>query len=175
MDYAVHEVAKSQTRLSDSHFSQCRRCRRPRFYPWVRKMSWRRVQATHSSVLAGKIPWTEEPCRLQSMGSQRARHSTGRDKKPVPNESQGARWGQPSTSTRSCPPAPGFTQVYSQVRSSTPSQSSSLIHQLFPLPSSGTVSNLIIWFHHPVLCLLNALSEQTCTPTQPTRPWTRGL
>ena len=27
--------------------------------------------ATHSSVLAWKIPWTEEPGRLQSMGSQR--------------------------------------------------------------------------------------------------------
>ena len=27
--------------------------------------------ATHSSVLAWRIPWTEEPCGLQSMGSQR--------------------------------------------------------------------------------------------------------
>ena len=30
--------------------------------------------ATHSSILAWKIPWTEEPDRLQSMGSQRVRH-----------------------------------------------------------------------------------------------------
>ena len=30
--------------------------------------------ATHSSVLACNIPWTEEPSRLQSMGSQRVRH-----------------------------------------------------------------------------------------------------
>ena len=29
--------------------------------------------ATHSSTLAWKIPWTEEPCRLKSMGSQRVR------------------------------------------------------------------------------------------------------
>ena len=28
---------------------------------------------THSSILAWKIPWTEEPGRLQSMGSQRVR------------------------------------------------------------------------------------------------------
>ena len=28
----------------------------------------------HSSTLAWKIPWTEEPCRLQSMGSQRVGH-----------------------------------------------------------------------------------------------------
>ena len=30
--------------------------------------------ATHSSTLAWRIPWREEPCRLQSMGSQRVRH-----------------------------------------------------------------------------------------------------
>ena len=30
--------------------------------------------ATHSSSLAWRIPWTEEPGRLQSMGSQRVRH-----------------------------------------------------------------------------------------------------
>ena len=29
---------------------------------------------THSSILAWKIPWTEEPVRLQSMGSQRVGH-----------------------------------------------------------------------------------------------------
>ena len=31
--------------------------------------------ATHSSVLAWRIPWTEEPGGLQSMGSQRVRHN----------------------------------------------------------------------------------------------------
>ena len=30
--------------------------------------------ATHSSILAWKIPWTEEPGGLPSMGSQRVRH-----------------------------------------------------------------------------------------------------
>ena len=30
--------------------------------------------AAHSSVLAWEIPWTEQPGRLQSMGSQRVRH-----------------------------------------------------------------------------------------------------
>ena len=29
---------------------------------------------THSSILAWRIPWTEEPARLQSMGSQRVEH-----------------------------------------------------------------------------------------------------
>ena len=30
--------------------------------------------ATHSSIVAWRIPWTEEPGRLQSIGSQRVRH-----------------------------------------------------------------------------------------------------
>ena len=34
--------------------------------------------ATHSSILAWKISWTEEPGRLQSMGSRRARHNWAR-------------------------------------------------------------------------------------------------
>ena len=31
--------------------------------------------ATHSSILAWRIPWTEEPGRLPSIGSQRVRHN----------------------------------------------------------------------------------------------------
>ena len=45
---------------------------------WVPSLGWEdpleKEMATHSSTLAWKIPWTEEPCRLQSMGSQRVRH-----------------------------------------------------------------------------------------------------
>ena len=33
--------------------------------------------AIHPSILAWRIPWTEEPGRLQSMGSQRVRHDWG--------------------------------------------------------------------------------------------------
>ena len=33
-----------------------------------------KAMALHSSILAWKIPWTEEPSRLQSMGSQRVGH-----------------------------------------------------------------------------------------------------
>ena len=39
---------------------------------WER--SPREGKATHSSILAGRIPWTEEPDGLQSMGSQRVGH-----------------------------------------------------------------------------------------------------
>ena len=31
--------------------------------------------ATHTSILAWRTPWTKEPGRLQSMGSQRVRHN----------------------------------------------------------------------------------------------------
>ena len=31
--------------------------------------------ATHSSILAWRIPWIEETCELKSMGSQRIRHN----------------------------------------------------------------------------------------------------
>ena len=34
-----------------------------------------KAMATHSSTLAWKIPWIEEPGRLQSMGSRRVRHN----------------------------------------------------------------------------------------------------
>ena len=41
----------------------------------VRSLNWedplKKKMATHSSTLAWKIPWTAEPGRLQSMGSQR--------------------------------------------------------------------------------------------------------
>ena len=44
----------------------------------VRSLGWEdpleKETATHSSTLAWKIPWMEEPGRLQSMGSQRVQH-----------------------------------------------------------------------------------------------------
>ena len=50
-------------------------CRRSRFNPQVRKVPWRRERlATHSSILAWRIPWTEETGWLHSMGLQRVGH-----------------------------------------------------------------------------------------------------
>ena len=46
--------------------------RRHGFYPWVRKIPLEKEMATHSSILAWEIPWTEEPGGLQSMGSQKS-------------------------------------------------------------------------------------------------------
>ena len=58
---AVHGVAQSQTRLNDFTFTF-------HFHALEKKM------ATHSSVLAWKIPGTGEPCGLPSMGSRRVEH-----------------------------------------------------------------------------------------------------
>ena len=45
---------------------------------WVRFLSQEdpleEGMATHSSILAWRIPWTEEPGRLQSMQSQKVEH-----------------------------------------------------------------------------------------------------
>ena len=55
MDCIVHRVPKSWTGQSDFHFLE-------------------KEVATHSRILAWKIPWMEEPGRLQSMGLQRVEH-----------------------------------------------------------------------------------------------------
>ena len=50
----------------------------PMWETWVRSLGWEdpleKEMATHSSILAWRIPWTEEPGRLQSTGSQRVGH-----------------------------------------------------------------------------------------------------
>ena len=80
----VHGVAKSRTQLSDFIFYLYS-------FPdgsvvknlpgmqgtWVQSLGWEdpleEEMANYSSILACKIPWTEEPGRLQSMRSQRVR------------------------------------------------------------------------------------------------------
>ena len=48
---------------------QCRRQKRCRFDPWVGKIPQEESMATHSSILVWRIPLTEEPGGLKSMGS----------------------------------------------------------------------------------------------------------
>ena len=46
---------------------------------WVQSLGWEdpleKEMATHSSILAPRIPWTEEPGGLWPMGSQRVGHN----------------------------------------------------------------------------------------------------
>ena len=58
---AVHGVSKSRTRLSDFTFT-------------FHSGALEKEMATHSSVLAWRIPETEEPGRLPSLGSRRVGH-----------------------------------------------------------------------------------------------------
>ena len=51
----------------------CLQGRRPWSNPWVRKIPLEK--GTYFSILAWRIPWTEEPGGLQSMGLQRIGHT----------------------------------------------------------------------------------------------------
>ena len=48
--------------------------KRPKFNPCDRKIPWRRKWLPTPVTVAWRIPWTEEPGSLQSMGSQRIGH-----------------------------------------------------------------------------------------------------
>ena len=67
-------VCVTQTSLG----AQTVKCLPATWETWVqsrgREDPLEKQMATHSSILAWKIPWTEEPSRLQSMGSQRVGH-----------------------------------------------------------------------------------------------------
>ena len=83
---AVHGVAQSRTRLTRLNSSNNRTSLVAQPVKRLLAMRETRVQSlgqedllekemgTHSSILAWKIPWTEKPGRLQSMGSQRVGH-----------------------------------------------------------------------------------------------------
>ena len=58
---AVHRVAQSGTRLKRLSMHACMH-------------ALEKEMATHSSILAWRIPWTEGPGGLPSMGSHRVRH-----------------------------------------------------------------------------------------------------
>jgi len=53
---------------------QCRRQKSQEFNLWVGKIPLEEGMAIHSSILAWRIPQTEEPGELKSMGLQRVRH-----------------------------------------------------------------------------------------------------
>ena len=87
---AVHGVTKSRKQLSywtdwwhpyrykTSLVAQTVKRLSTMWETWVQSLGWEdpleKEMAVHSSTIPWKIPWTEEPGRLQSMGSQRVRH-----------------------------------------------------------------------------------------------------
>ena len=74
----VHKIGFPGGASGKETTCQCRRCRwetQVRFLGWEDPLE--KGMATHSSILAGEShgPWTEEPGKLQSIGSQRVRHN----------------------------------------------------------------------------------------------------
>ena len=63
---------------SSSLVAQRLKCLPAKQETWVRSLGWEdpleKEMATHSSILAWRIPWTEKPGGLQSTGSQRVLH-----------------------------------------------------------------------------------------------------
>ena len=91
--------------------------------------------ATHSSMLAGKIPWTEAPGRLQSMGSQRVGHNWSDWIHP-----KGGRWGKiGQRNTGTIPSLPHPTRV---------SQKPELWGRLKITKDTSTTAHLVLWRTH---------------------------
>ena len=74
----VHGVPKSWTRLMTSLVAQTVKRLSTVRETRAQSLGWEdlleKAMASHSSILAWRIPGTEEPGRLQSMGSQRVGH-----------------------------------------------------------------------------------------------------
>ena len=89
---------------------------------WVRFLgqenSLGKEMATHSSILAWEIPWTEEPGGLQSMGSQRVRHNWTPNTfklavkcEAIPDQAEGRRPPSPLTPHTHTHPSPLWLTV----------------------------------------------------------------
>ena len=115
--------------------------------------------ATHSSILAWRIPWTEEPGGLQSMGSQRVRHDWSdwaqsfQFSRSVMSDPLGSHGPQASLSiTNSWSPLKPMT-----TESVTPSNHIILCRPLLLLPSIfpsiRVISNeSVLWLRWPKYC-----------------------
>ena len=121
--------------------------------------------ATHSSILAWRIPWTEEPGGLQSMGSQRVRHDTAPTTTTITScvwdgscpqanpwsprlqPPQLTPWGSSSLITGLQPQFPVFTSILCWAGSQDWTQSSWLKLWPFLLVSANFVSGFSTLIH----------------------------
>ena len=76
--FITSTIVWSQVKQQSSLVAQRLKCLPPMWETWVRSLGQEdpleKEMVTHSSILAWRIPWTEEPGGLQSMGSQRVGH-----------------------------------------------------------------------------------------------------
>ena len=68
-----HRITRKKEIYSGYMGSEGRKSSRGELH-WESEVLVEKAMAPHSSTLAWKIPWTEEPGRLQSMGSLRVGH-----------------------------------------------------------------------------------------------------
>ena len=72
--YPPNNIIRTRAPSSNKNCCKHRAVISNRTIPPLYKARTKKGTATHSSILARRIPWTEEPSELQSMGSQRVRH-----------------------------------------------------------------------------------------------------
>ena len=115
----------SNYRIQASHVVQWQRIHLPIQQTWVRSLGLedplKEGMATHSSILAGKIPRTEEPGGLQSIGLQRVRHNSLDELSPAYEEHRQRTWKTQHRLKQILFPFPKLpihpgTLTYSQVR-----------------------------------------------------------
>ena len=69
-----HPVRKANCVVGRTGSFSCKEMLEVRVRSWGQEDLLEEEMTTHSSIFVGKIPWTEEPGRLQSVVSQRAGH-----------------------------------------------------------------------------------------------------
>ena len=133
--------------------------------PWVRSLGWEdpleKGMAAHSSILAWRIRWTEEPGGLQSVGSHRVRHDWETDTFTTCTLcwTSCESWWVPSTSHK--PGNPHLSSKFSKIpppRShlfSEPSlrpwwSSSTTWHYLILLPNASGFARLVCFSRAPL-------------------------
>ena len=70
-DFIQEYIASQVVLVVKNLLPNARDIRDAEFDPWVRKIPPEEGMATHSSILTWRIPWTEEPGGLWSIGSHR--------------------------------------------------------------------------------------------------------
>ena len=115
---------------------------------WVGSRTLEKEMATHSSIFAWRIPWTEEPGGLQSTGSQRVGHD----------------WATSLSLSLSRQRWPIKSQVWGRKMKTTSSH----------LWVSEPPSTALIW-PHVYLCFLPAVRSPVTSPREPRAPVLREL
>ena len=124
--------------------------------------------ATHSSILAWRIPWTEEPGGLQSIGSPRVRHDLGTKQQhllpQVPATSSAFPWLQ-SASSILVPPLAPRVQTLASLASPPPFANTSK-HLAQTSSTSSLWSSFSIPFMVPTVAFVipPALTTSFCSP-----------